>query len=644
MISPLAGRPSGLSRLPSSRERIQLRTVERWPQIGAGCLLALVSFTCGIAAALPWWGGLAPSMLTAELLTRALWSLSFAGLALLLAWLAFNELSPWELVVDAARSRLWRRQLWWPGGAQMIPLEHLKAVNGPLAAKAGRPTRTEQSETRLILEYQAGHSPQVLPLVLPPRAQAFLGQQLAQRLQVPYRTSSHWNSWLVRALALWSFWAGLGLLLGSAMVLASTGSLRTELVDLLLTSLAAVPLAYWVGQPLLRSSCSGELLEQPLKATWRLLIVLAGLLVVSLGLLSWPQLPVELLTLPWLILAGLLLGISAWLLSWLHLGRDLGFYATHDSAQPDQLAHPAPQALAQPNDAAEAESAGFSLTETEAGVTLAPNLLQERRRQLLGIAALALSLFIWMVLPLGPASKALLCGLLVFAGLVALSSWQLHLSSEPQPQAVLCFSGPPGLASRYSLNAQPLRRLELVKLRQGGLSWLQLVGSDGEIVLPAILTSGRRQQQLSQTVTQSLRLTTHQSSYDSLALMDILLPQGGAVLAGLLLVMGGVVSLPMLTGQVTEPLAGLLSLAGCGLVAPSLARQLLTWGLPNVLAPTEQQPRLSGPELGGVFWLLAWSLAGNWQLALLTLAWLSLGLGVLVLALSRRVPLKLKGA
>ncbi len=279
-----------------------------------------------------------------------------------------------------------------------------------------------------------------------------------------------------------------------------------------------------------------------------------------------------------------------------------------------------------------------------------PSPALQQPRQVHGLICLAAGLCIWTLQALADVSGSiapLLAGLLVFVGLTSIGTWRLHLDPARR-RCCLHYCGPWEWESRYTLAMADFSRLQAIQLQDAELTWLQLSGVRYELVLPPALiglgSDTSQESDLERAFLSSFRLARHSSSCDSLGLMGILLPQGAGILAGTaVLLMGG--ALCTLFAVTPAPLwQSTVSLLGIAAISPTLARQILLAIAPSNLRADRVSPPLRGWEIGIAAIAMAWLPEGSLALREfvgLALGWLALAVGVAMLALVRRSPLRL---
>ncbi|MEI6063871.1 MAG: hypothetical protein WCQ26_04710, partial [Pseudanabaena sp. ELA748] len=251
------------------------------------------------------------------------------------------------------------------------------------------------------------------------------------------------------------------------------------------------------------------------------------------------------------------------------------------------------------------------------------------------------------------------------AGLTGFFTWQAQLRSS-EKILHLKFSGLWGIASEYSISLRPFSSLSVVKLQEAGgeLSWTHLSGSNSEITIPLAMTvlqadtkEGEIQNDpLGETIREKFRLAKQETERDSLGLANVLLPQGAGILAGsLFIILGGLLLLifPLPTKLGADSAIAWL---GVCLASPAIARFFLQVVAPNTLQsdrPNYTKTHLQAWEIGIAILLISSFVSAqtiskvislntlNQTLPLITLicGWLSISIGVCILAFVRRSPI-----
>ncbi len=228
---------------------------------------------------------------------------------------------------------------------------------------------------------------------------------------------------------------------------------------------------------------------------------------------------------------------------------------------------------------------------------------------------------------------------LFVGGIVSYSGWYCW-KHDPQKKFSLHLEGIWGMEADYEIDLKGFSRIDQVKIVEvEDIHWLQLEGYNQELTLPLTLTGNAEMEQNFITISGLAKSTRCQ---DSLALANILLPQGASILAGLVLLLLGIAllwSLPIaLPDQYALPL-----LCAIGLVSPALGRVLLHLVAPVHLHPLKP-PRwlLRCWEVGALVWLGLMRLVYPQDLEPfvgMSLGGYVLGTAICVLALVRRTPI-----
>ncbi|NJM27562.1 MAG: hypothetical protein HC856_03730 [Pseudanabaena sp. RU_4_16] len=288
------------------------------------------------------------------------------------------------------------------------------------------------------------------------------------------------------------------------------------------------------------------------------------------------------------------------------------------------------------------------ITYSDKTVSVSPTSLGQQPRQFNSLVMLLVSVVFWTTLE-GPNSVRTISTIaMAMAGLTGLSTWQIEV--QPARKIFnLKFSGIWGLESAFTINLHAFSRLEVVKLREGDMSWMQLVGYNKDITLPSAVIGTAKtdgESELGKALLDSCHLARHETTRDSIGLVGILLPQGAGILAGMAFVALGLGGLLFMPAPPRLVLPGCIMLMGVCLVSPVVARYIL-----NLVAPTSLIPdppryveRLQAWEIG-IALVIAFAVLKQAQgvavLPLLGLgvAWLCFGIGACILTLVRRTPI-----
>jgi len=302
------------------------------------------------------------------------------------------------------------------------------------------------------------------------------------------------------------------------------------------------------------------------------------------------------------------------------------------------------------------------VTYSDQTVLVSPSSLGQQPRQFNSLVLIVLGFFFWTMLDFSTNIRAIAAIAFTITGLTGFFTWQAQLRST-EKILHLRFSGLWGIAAEYMINLHPFSSLSVVKLQEanGELSWMQLGGANKEITIPlamTMLTSPIKEgtpDQLAQILRQEFHLAKQETERDSLGLAHVLLPQGAGILAGgTLITVGGLLLFlfPLPAKLSAESMLAWLSIC---IVSPAIARVFLKLIAPNSLQ--SDRPRhtshLQHWEIGTALLLISAFLSTqsiekvaalvtfNQALPLLTLicGWLSISLGVCILAFVRRTPL-----
>lgn len=324
----------------------------------------------------------------------------------------------------------------------------------------------------------------------------------------------------------------------------------------------------------------------------------------------------------WAIAASAFLGISVW----------LGLVQTRPAAQ-------------QEGAAADRLS---TIVYSDKTVSVSPTSLAQQPRQSNSTILLLMGLWFWTAIDLPARIEEIMTIALVSAGLTGISTWQLQMYPA-QNLLRLHFSGLWGLAATYTINLRSFSRLEIVKLREGELTWLQLSGYGYDITLPAAILGNFAKDgeanELEKTLSETCHLARHETSRDSLGMMGVLLPQGAGILTGIAALGLSIAIALLLPLPQDASLEGAIILVGTCLVSPTLAKCTLNLVAPNLLRP---DPAVNSSladswEIGIALISTAILLSDRAALiAILCSTWLSFCVGACILALIRRAPVRIE--
>jgi hypothetical protein len=431
------------------------------------------------------------------------------------------------------------------------------------------------------------------------------------------------SSQSAQLISISSFLAGLFILVNSIAPVLRLGSPQL-LMLVLASSLLAFIFSRYVGHSIWLDCRQNS----PFSFTGELTTGIGIGWLVLLGVLNFnlqAEITNALVAALWLFVGAGLLGISTWL--GLAIGKPI---AEADLAVSDRLS---------------------AIAYSDGSVCISPTSLSQQPRQFNSLIMLLLSVFFWTTLEGSGYIRTIVAISLAMAGLTGLSTWQILV--QPQQRLLqMQFSGIWGLESTYTINLHAFSRLEVVKLREGDLSWMQLAGYSRDITLPsAVLGTGKTngESELGQALLHSCNLARHETTRDSLGLVGILLPQGAGILAGIAFIAVGLFSMLFLPSLPRTALPGCVMLMGACLIAPVVARYVINLVAPASLMPDSPKyaDRLQAWEIGAAL-VIAFAALRNAQgvnvLPLLSLAgaWTCFGIGVCILTLMRRTPIATK--
>ncbi len=319
------------------------------------------------------------------------------------------------------------------------------------------------------------------------------------------------------------------------------------------------------------------------------------------------------------------------------------------------------------------------VTYSDQTVLVSPSSLGQQPRQFNSLVLILLGLFFWTMLDLSSSNlsnsiRATVAIAFTVTGLTGFFTWQAQLRS-PEKILQIRFSGLWGMAATYAIDLRAFSRLEIVKLQEAGgeLSWMQLAGSNREITLPLAITmfSGQstgetkdgsqsdqdsQNDQFAKTIRTEFHLAKQETERDSLGLAHVLLPQGAGILAGTAFISVGGLLLFLLPLPAQLSAETAIAWLGICIVSPAIARFFIKLVAPNSLqsdrlkAHSQLQPWeigtalllisafMSSQTIGKITNLLT-SNQSSWQLLTLICGWLSISIGVCILAFVRRTPL-----
>ena len=305
------------------------------------------------------------------------------------------------------------------------------------------------------------------------------------------------------------------------------------------------------------------------------------------------------------------------------------------------------------------------ITYSDQTVLISPSAVGQQPRQFNSLVLIVMGFFVWTMLDFSTGFRSIASISLASAGLTGFFTWQAQLRVS-EKILHLKFSGLWGIASEYAISLRPFSSLSVVKLREAGgeISWMQLSGSNSEITMPLAMTifqsepkEGEIQNDpLGESIREKFRLAKQETERDSLELANVLLPQGSGILAGsLFILLGGLLLLifPLPTKLAAESAIGWL---GVYFASPEIARFFLQLVAPNTIQSDRSnytKPHLQAWEIGKAILLISSFVAAqttrkvisldtlNQTLPLITLicGWLSISIGVCILAFVRRSPI-----
>jgi len=394
----------------------------------------------------------------------------------------------------------------------------------------------------------------------------------------------------------------------------------------------------------------------------QLMLLIAYWLVLVAGLSLSPETFVKIFVPIWWILpAAIFIGIST-ALGW----RSSETRKRVDKKQPDEVIGDVLNIV----------------TYSDQTILVSPSSLGQQPRQFNSLVLILLGLFFWTMLDLPSSNlsnsiRATVAISFTVTGLTGFFTWQAQLRS-PEKILQLRFSGLWGMSATYAIDLRPFSRLAVIKLQEAGgeLSWMQLAGSNKEITLPLAITmfSGQatgetkdgsqaeqndQNDQLGKTIRTEFHLAKQETERDSLGLAHVLLPQGAGILAGTAFI--GIGGLLLFVLPLPAKLSSETAIAWLGvcIVSPAIARffiklvapnslqsdrlnnhnQLQPWeiGTALLLISTFMSSQTAGQTIGKITNLF--SSNQSWQLLTLICGWLSISIGVCILAFVRRTPL-----
>ncbi len=332
----------------------------------------------------------------------------------------------------------------------------------------------------------------------------------------------------------------------------------------------------------------------------------------------------------WSIEAAVLLGIFTWLSLWTGQSRsDSQTITEQDLAASEHLS---------------------VIAYSDRTVLISPNPRSNQPSQFNSMLLFGMGLFFWTMLDLPTGILEIAVIACSGSGLVGISTWQIQLQPEQQIMA-LNFTGLWDLQATYTINLRHFPRLQIVKLSEGDLTWVQLSGQSNELALPgAIIDNSTKKtedhSELAQILLKTCRLARHETSRDSLGLIGLLLPQGTGILAGVTFSIAAVLMLLLLPLPNNIVAEGTALLIGTSMLCPALAKRIFKLVAPTVMPsdPPIVLPHFHAWEIGTAIILSVIASSHHQKLGLIALsaAWISFGIGVCILALVRRTPINIK--
>jgi hypothetical protein len=305
------------------------------------------------------------------------------------------------------------------------------------------------------------------------------------------------------------------------------------------------------------------------------------------------------------------------------------------------------------------------VTYSDQTVLVSPSSLGQQPRQFNSFVLMVLGFFFWTMLDFSVSIRAIAAIAFATTGLTGFFTWQAQLR-VPEQILHLRFTGIWEMAAEYAIDLRQFSQLAVVKLQEanGELSWMQLSGNKSEITLPlamTMLTSQTKEgdshnDQLGQILREEFHLAKQETERDSLGLANVLLPQGAGILAGTAFIAVGGLILFLFPLSTKLAIASAIALIGVCIVSPAIARFFLQLVATNSLhcdLPRSPDQHLQPWEVGSALLLMSVFFAAqsstklaslfsfNQVLPLVTLilGWLSISIGVCILAFVRRTPL-----
>ena len=305
------------------------------------------------------------------------------------------------------------------------------------------------------------------------------------------------------------------------------------------------------------------------------------------------------------------------------------------------------------------------VTYSDQTVLVSPSSLGQQPRQFNSLVLILLGFFFWSMLDLSANLRAIATIGLTTSGMTGFFTWQAQLRS-PEKVLHLRFSGLWGIAAEYAINVKPFSCLSVIKLQEAGgeLSWMQLSGNNSDITIPLAMTilasstkEGTNQNdELGQAIREEFHLAKQETERDSLSMASVLLPQGAGILAGAAFITLGALLLFIFPLPTSLSAESAIAWLGVCLVSPAIARFFLQLVATNSLQsdhPSYSKNHLQSWEIGTAILLISAFISTQptakiaplviftQSIPMLTIicGWLSVSIGVCILAFVRRTPL-----
>lgn len=242
---------------------------------------------------------------------------------------------------------------------------------------------------------------------------------------------------------------------------------------------------------------------------------------------------------------------------------------------------------------------------------------------------------IWSIPSIPIGWRAPLAILFVTLGLMSVGNWQLGIEGK---ELTIGFKGVINIS--YQFNLDRFQRLLLVKLQEGGISWLQLTNPQEELTLPSILLESTvSKSDITDILSQRYPLARQVTTRDSLQMMGILLPQAMGVFAGISCLVLGTILWTIIRIPESQSYAITWLLGSSFILSPILASCLFLLVVPGSIPPPVIVS-LPPWELGVIIILVYLFSQGDvMPLLLATIVFLSWGVGICMFQLVRLVPI-----